>query len=272
MVTMSQHSTAQHSTAQHSTAQHSTAQHSTAQHSTAQHSTAQHSTAQHSTAQHSTAQHSTAQSTAQSNEVLFISPFFICCSHKPYRSRSAEPYKKIRTRTRPSAGLRLAPFSTIGDINEKLSSGIGLNFYYEHPLSLLLQGLPSYAPDSLQAMFNYESLSGEEKRRQRTISYSLSRVGLELGPFWSFVLAPKQNLSLGFLVGFAQENASRESEGIPSESDKESALALSTHFLLNYEYHYSDYIFGGGLYTVYGPDKDLPLLGVGLNLGVGYKF
>ena len=93
---------------------------------------------------------------------------------------------------------------------------------------------------------------------------------LQAGPFWSFFLADKQFLSVGYLLGFAQENAKSEIEG--QETLEESGVVFSSHILVNYEYHHADLIFGGGLYTVYGADEEVPLIGIGLNFNFGYKF
>ena len=171
-----------------------------------------------------------------------------------------------------SAGLRTAYFATAGDLKETLPNGIGINVYYDYPLSSLFGSLPSYFPDSLQAMLNYEILSNEEEDEESelTSKYSLQRAGLELGPVWSFLLTESQVLSVALLGGFAQETSSNEREFLaPVEN---SGIVFSSHLLLNYAYHYSDFVFGGGLYAVYGADEELPLVGVGLNLDFGYKF
>ena len=186
------------------------------------------------------------------------------------------PQKKGSTgQAQPSVGLRTAYFSVAGDLSETLPNGIGVNIYYDHPLSALFPKLPGYFPSSLQAMLNYESLSNEEEGeiQEDTFSYSLSRTGLEAGPVWAFLLSQKQYLSLGLMLGFAQESATTElkSDGALISEIKESGTLFSSHFLLNYEYHLSNFIFSGGLYTVYGGDEELPLIGTGINIGFAFK-
>ena len=121
-------------------------------------------------------------------------------------------------------------------------------------------------------MLSYESLSNEEKDEESGISskYSLQSAGLEAGPLWSFLLTESQTLSVAFLGGFAHETASNEREFLaPVE---ESGIVFSSHLLINYAYHYSDFVFGGGFYGVYGADEEAPLVGLGLHLDFGYKF
>ena len=180
-----------------------------------------------------------------------------------------------------SAGIRLAAFTPTGDLGKSLSSGTGINLYYDQPFEFFLSGkLPSYMPASLQAMLNYESLSGEEEEgAQKGYKNSLSRTGLELGFTWSFLLAPKHRLGLLLLGGFASEKAEQEAPDT-SASDAEtlpplmeqSETVFSSHLIINYEYHYSDFVFSAGSYTVYGADEERPLIGTGFNLGFGYKF
>ena len=178
-----------------------------------------------------------------------------------------------------SAGLRVAPFSTVGDISESLPDGIGVQLYYDQPFSFFLSGkLPSYMPASIQAVLNFETLSGEQKDEETaglTIEKSLNRTGLELGPRWYFPFGTSQGLSLIALVGIASETAKKEisndSEVITTE--EKSGAAFSSHFLVNYEYHTkAKLLFSGGLSMVYGADKESPLIGIGLNLGLGYQF
>ena len=176
-------------------------------------------------------------------------------------------------------GARLAYFSTTGELNENLPSGIGVQVYYDHPFSFFLSGkLPAYMPASLQAALNYEGLSGEVEREESGLKseYSLSRVGLEAGPVWSFLLAPSQKLSLILLAGFASESSKREDSALNTgdviDTEEKSGMSFSSHFLVNYEYHYGSMIFSAGSYTVYGADKETPLIGIGLNLGFGYRF
>ena len=85
----------------------------------------------------------------------------------------------------PSAGARVAYFSTTGDLSESLPNGIGFQAYYDHPLAAFFSKLPSYAPQSIQAVLNYESLSNSEteadtqleaRYRPLETSNSLSRV------------------------------------------------------------------------------------------------
>ena len=133
-------------------------------------------------------------------------------------------------------------------------------------------------PASIQAVLNFETLSGEQKDDKTaglTIEKSLSRTGLEAGPRWYFPFGTTQGLSLIVLMGFASETAKKEisndSEVITTE--EKSGTAFSSHFLVNYEYHTkAKLLFSGGAYMVYGADKESPLIGVGLNLGLGYQF
>ena len=83
----------------------------------------------------------------------------------------------------PSAGARVASFSSTGDLSESLPNGIGFQAYYDHPLTAFFPKLPSYAPRSVQAVLNYESLSNSETEAdtQLETSYSLSRIGIEAG-------------------------------------------------------------------------------------------
>ena len=233
---------------------------------TAQHSTAQHSTAQHSTAQHSTAQHSTVPYILLAFCALFLSGIFT--------DLLAQRRAKAKNTPSAEAGVRLASFSTTGDLKESLPSGIGLNLYYDQPFAFFLSGkLPGYMPSSLQAMLNYESLSHEDTDKNE--KNSLSRIGLELGPTWLFSLASSQYLALIVTAGFAQGTARRESTLSVANSEpplEESALQFSSHFLIHYEYHYSDFVFSAGSYTVYGADEEVPLIATGFNLGLGYKF
>ena len=133
-------------------------------------------------------------------------------------------------------------------------------------------------PASLQAMLNYESLSGEggADEEQKEYKNSLSRMGLELGLTWSFLLAPKHRIGLLFFGGFASEKAKQEppSEASASgaETQEQSGTVFSSHLIINYEYHHSDFVFSAGSYTVYGADEETPLIGTGFNLGLGYKF
>lgn len=178
-------------------------------------------------------------------------------------------------KAQPSAGARFAYFATAGEISESLPNGVGFQAYYEHPLSQLFPGLPAFAPQSVQAVLNYESLSNSETDpdTELSTSNSLSRVGIEAGPFWSFLLAESQFLSVGYLLGFANESAKSEIEGQePQEPMEASGVIFSSHLLVNYEYHLSSYVLGGGLYVVYGADEELPLIGTGLNFSFGYKF
>ena len=134
-------------------------------------------------------------------------------------------------------------------------------------------------PASLQAMLNYESLSGEggKDEEQKEYKNSLSRTGLEVGLTWSFLLAPKHRIGLLFLGGFASEKAKQEPPSNTSASAEpllmeQSGTVFSSHLIINYEYHHSDFIFSAGSYTVYGADEKTPLIGTGFNLGLGYKF
>ena len=128
-------------------------------------------------------------------------------------------------------------------------------------------------------MLNYESLSGEGGKDEERKEYknSLSRLGLELGFTWSFLLAPKHRLGLLLLGGFASEKAKQEPPPEASSAEtpllmEQSATVFSSHLIINYEYHYSDFVFSAGSYTVYGADEETPLIGTGFNLGFGYKF
>ena len=208
--------------------------------------------------------------------LTLFSLFIVIPSFSSGLHAQRRPQKKgSPEQTRPSVGLRAAYFSVTGELGEKLPSGIGLNIHYQHPLSAFFPKLPGYFPDAVQAMFNYESLSNEEDGEAigETFSYSLSRLGIEAGPVWSFLLAQSQYLSLGVLFGFAQENASTEWKlgDLTLANIDESGTVFSSHFLLNYEYHLSNFIFSGGLYTVYGGDEELPLIGTGINIGFAYK-
>ena len=130
-------------------------------------------------------------------------------------------------------------------------------------------------PASLQAMLNYESLSGEggKDEEQKEYKNSLSRLGLELGLTWSFLLSPKHRIGLLFLGGFASEKAKQEPpDTSDAEIQEQSGTVFSSHLIINYEYHYSDFVFSAGSYTVYGADEETPLIGTGFNLGLGYKF
>ena len=130
-------------------------------------------------------------------------------------------------------------------------------------------------PASLQAMLNYESLSGEggKDEAQKEYKNSLSRIGLELGFTWSFLLAPKHRIGLLVLGGFASEKAKQEPPAEASaETQEQSGTVFSSHLIINYEYHHSDFVFSAGSYTVYGADEETPLIGTGFNLGFGYKF
>ena len=133
-------------------------------------------------------------------------------------------------------------------------------------------------PASLQAMLNYESLSGEggADEEQKEYKNSLSRVGLEVGLTWSFLLAPKHRIGLLLLAGFASEKAKQEppdnTSAEPLPLIEQSGTVFSSHLIINYEYHHSDFVFSAGSYTVYGADEKTPLTGTGFNLGFGYKF
>ena len=132
-------------------------------------------------------------------------------------------------------------------------------------------------PASLQAMLNYESLSGEggKDEEQKEYKNSLSRIGLEVGLTWSFLLAPKHRIGLLLLGGFASEKAKQEPPSNTSasvEMQEQSGTVFSSHLIINYEYHYSDFVFSAGSYTVYGADDKAALIGTGFNLGFGYKF
>ena len=133
-------------------------------------------------------------------------------------------------------------------------------------------------PASLQAMLNYESLSGEggADEAQKEYKNSLSRVGLELGLTWSFLLAPSHRIGLLLLGGFASEKAKQEPPSEASASgakiQEQNGTVFSSHLIINYEYHHSDFVFSAGSYTVYGADEESPLIGTGFNLGFGYKF
>ena len=132
-------------------------------------------------------------------------------------------------------------------------------------------------PASLQAMLNYESLSGEggKDEAQKEYKNSLSRVGLEVGLTWSFLLAPKHRIGLLLLGGFASEKAKQEppaTSASGAETQEQSGTVFSSHLIINYEYHYSNFVFSAGSYTVYGADEETPLIGTGFNLGLGYKF
>ena len=208
--------------------------------------------------------------------LLALFSLFIIAPSSELEAQRRPQRKGSPEQIRPSVGLRAAYFSVTGELGEKLPSGIGLNIHYQHPLSAFFPKLPGYFPDAVQAMFNYESLSSEEdgENQGETFSYSLSRIGLEAGPVWSFLLAQSQYLSLGALFGFAQETVVTELmyDGVTAAEIKESGMVFSSHLVLNYEYHLSNYIFSGGLYTVYGADEELPLTGTGINIGFAYKF
>ena len=173
----------------------------------------------------------------------------------------------------------MASFSPTGDLGKSLSSGTGFNLYYDQPFDFFISGkLPSYMPASLQAMLNYESLSGEggKDEAQKEYKNSLSRIGLEVGLTWSFLLAPKHRIGLLFLGGFASEKAEQEAPDTSAETlpllMEQSGTVFSSHLIINYEYHYSDFVFSAGSYTVYGADDEAALIGTGFNLGFGYKF
>ena len=175
-----------------------------------------------------------------------------------------------------SAGIRLASFSTAGDINESLPSGSGFQLYYDQPFAFFLSGkLPSYMPASLQAVLNAETLSNEEKKEGVTTENSLKRTGLEVGPRWYFPFGTSHGLSLLALLGFASETATMtiSKDSGASETEEKSGTVFSSHFLINYEYHTkADLLFSAGPYIVYGADKESPLIGLGFNLGLGYRF
>ena len=204
----------------------------------------------------------------------------LCFALTAFSSLQAQRRSKAQGKTRAAAGLRLASFSTLGDLNKQLPSGIGFQLYYQHPLSGLpvlsaIKSKAAYVPRSLELVLNYESLSNTEKEvknRGLDVKYSLNRVGLEAGPRWFFPFSASQGLAVSWLLGFAQEKNSVSSRVPADKKDESSGLVFSTHLLLNYEYQYSDLIFAVGSYTVYGADKELPLTATGLNLGFGYKF
>ena len=129
-------------------------------------------------------------------------------------------------------------------------------------------------PASLQAMLNYESLSGEggKDEAQKEYKNSLSRTGLEVGLTWSFLLAPKHRIGLLLLGGFASEKAKQEPPSTSAETQEQSGTVFSSHLIIDYEYHHSDFVFSAGSYTVYGADDETALIGTGFNLGFGYKF
>ena len=176
----------------------------------------------------------------------------------------------------------MAAFSPTGELGESLSSGTGIQLYYDQPFDFFISGkLPSYMPASLQAMLNYESLSGEggADEKQKEYKNSLSRIGLEVGLTWSFLLVPKHRIGLLFLGGFASEKAKQEPPATsasgaetPLPLMEQSGTVFSSHLIINYEYHYSDFVFSAGSYTVYGADDETALIGTGFNLGLGYKF
>ena len=129
-------------------------------------------------------------------------------------------------------------------------------------------------PASLQAMLNYESLSGEggKDEAQKGYKNSLSRLGLEVGLTWSFLLAPKHRIGLLFLAGFASEKAEQEppsddASASGAETQEQSGTVFSSHLIINYEYHSSDFVFSAGSYTVYGADKKTPLIWNGVQPG-----
>ena len=130
----------------------------------------------------------------------------------------------------------MAAFTPTGDLGESLSSGTGFNLYYDQPFKFFISGkLPSYMPASLQAMLNYESLSGEggADEAQKEYKNSLSRIGLEVGLTWSFLLVPSHHLGLLFLGGFASEKAKQSlptqaMQRFKSKAERSLAVILSS--------------------------------------------
>ena len=169
-------------------------------------------------------------------------------------------------------GLRGGYFFPAGDLGNSLSGGFAAGLYFNVKPNVFLGGtgsaaenekLPWYIP-SAQAMVNFEGLSGE--------GTSLNRIGLEIGPSWSFGLtqAGNQFISLSLLAGASFETGKNENF---SPALEKSGLQFNAVFLLNYEFHHlsTGLIYSVGSYNVIGADKKTPLIGVGFNAGVGYK-
>ena len=112
-------------------------------------------------------------------------------------------------------------------------------------------------------MINFSGLSGT--------GTSLNRLGIELGPSWSFDLtgAGNQFVSVGLLLGIAFASGKNENRVPVVETDGLEFNGFNSILLINYEFHHlsTGLVYSGGLYNVFGADAEIPTIGIGFNAG-----
>ena len=165
-------------------------------------------------------------------------------------------------------GLRAGYFHPLilkhGDASSAASKspqfGYSVDLYYTLDLSYLSPNLTSdYIPDfhTFLIFGQYFLKSNSESSSQNSLL-----IGLGIGFLYSFDLFTHQSLKAGLAGGLHYETFS--SEGA------EPGILLDIYVLLGYEYTFKGINYGIYQRTQFSPDKKTSVLGIGVQLSVGF--